>query len=109
MALAVTQAKEVAEGLHGCTRRFQQKHKKEAYNGWMQSVGFPVQERHGHTGLSPAQDHKDDEGTGASLTQREAERAGIVQPGEEKAQGISYQCVQIPHGGVKETKPDSSQ
>lgn len=55
MAPAVTRAKEIAEGLHGCTRRFQQKHRKEAYNGWKQVLGFPVQERHGHAGVSAAQ------------------------------------------------------
>jgi len=35
---------------------------------------------------SPAEGYKDDEGTGASLLRGEAEGAGLVQPGEEKAE-----------------------
>jgi len=38
-------------------------------------LGSPVQERHGHAGVSSAKDQEDDEGTGSS-----------VQPGEYKAQ-----------------------
>ena len=38
------------------------------------------------TGESPAQGYEDGEGTGASLLQGEAEGAGLVQPGEEKAE-----------------------
>lgn len=41
---------------------------------------FPVHESHGHTGVSPAKGHKDDEGTGASVTQGEAEGTGTLQP-----------------------------
>jgi len=35
---------------------------------------------------SPAQGYEDEEGTGASLLREEAEGAGLVQPGEEKAE-----------------------
>ena len=35
---------------------------------------------------SPAEGYKDDEGTGTSLLQGEAEGAGLVQPEEEKAE-----------------------
>ena len=40
----------------------------------------------GATGESPAEGYEDEEGTGASLLQGEAEGAGLVQPGEEKAE-----------------------
>ena len=36
--------------------------------------------------LQPAQGYEDEEGTGASLLRGEAEGAGLVQPGEEKAE-----------------------
>lgn len=48
----------------------------------MSSLISPVEEGCGHTGVSPAKDHKDDEENGASVHKR---RAGNVQPGEEKA------------------------
>jgi len=38
------------------------------------------------TGESPAEGYEDDEGAGASLLRGKAEGAGIVQPGEEKAE-----------------------
>ena len=38
------------------------------------------------TGESPAEGYEDGDGTGASLLQGEAEGAGLVQPGEEKAE-----------------------
>ena len=40
----------------------------------------------GATGESPAEGCEDEEGTGASLLRGEAEGAGLVQPGEEKAE-----------------------
>ena len=37
--------------------------------------------------------YKDDEGTGASVLQGEAEGAGLVQPEEEKAVREPYKCL----------------
>jgi len=42
---------------------------------------------HGHSGESLAKSHGSGEGLGAPVMQGEAERAGVVQPGEEKVQG----------------------
>lgn len=36
-------------------------------------MGSPVQERHGYTGVSPGQEHRDDEGTAAADMGGEAE------------------------------------
>ena len=46
-----------------------------------------MQERNGHTGESSVKGHKHNEGAGASLLEGKANGTGIVQPGEEKAQG----------------------
>ena len=67
-------------------------------------LGSPAQERHGLTGVTPAKAHKDDEGTGASLTWREAERAGTVYPGEEKARGDAIHVFKFLMGGSKEDR-----
>jgi len=48
-------------------------------------LGSPVREADGHTEANPAQDHSDGYRTRASLLREEAERAGAVHPGEEKA------------------------
>ena len=47
----------------------------------------------GATGESPAEGYEDDEGTGASLLQGKAEGAGLVQPGEEKAERGPNKCL----------------
>lgn len=47
-------------------------------------MGSSVQQRNGDTGASPADSHKDNYVTGASVVGGEAERAGNVQTGEEK-------------------------
>lgn len=59
-SLAVSQENEVAKGLHECTRRSQQKHKKDSHNMWKQGLSFPGPQRHGHTGERPAQCHNND-------------------------------------------------
>jgi len=46
-----------------------------------------MQERQRAFGEGPEEGHKDDERAGAPPLQREAEGAGLVQPGEKKAAG----------------------
>ena len=47
----------------------------------------PVQERQRAVGEGPEESHRDDQGTGAPPLRRQAEGAGLVQPGEEKLRG----------------------
>jgi len=66
----------------------------EASSGVLRPVlGSPVRERWGAAGESPAEGYKDGEGTGASLLRGEAEGAGLVQPGEEKAERGLSKCL----------------
>jgi len=53
----------------------------------------PVQQRHGLTETGPATGHKVDQRSGQSAIEKLS--VGTVQPGEEKVQGGSSQCVQI--------------
>ena len=46
-----------------------------------------MQERQGAVGEGPEENHKDDQRAEASHIKRQAEGAGLVQPGEEKAAG----------------------
>jgi len=46
-----------------------------------------VQERQRAVGEDPEEGHEDDQGDGAPPLQGQAEGAGLVQPGEEKAAG----------------------
>lgn len=70
-------------------------------------LGFSVQERHGHTGGSPAKDHEDDEGTGVFFLW--GDRVGNGQSREEKTQeGLNnYKCTWRESANRMET--DSSQ
>lgn len=49
-------------------------------------LGSTLLERCGHVGDTPAKGHEDAEGTGVSCLWQKAKEAGIVQPGEQKAQ-----------------------
>ena len=53
-------------------------------------LGPLVQERCGAIGKGPDEGHQDDERTGEPPLRRQAEGAGLVQPGEEKAAGTLY-------------------
>ena len=50
-------------------------------------VRAPVHERQRAAGEGPEEGHRDDQGAGAPLLQRQAEGAVLVQPAEEKAAG----------------------
>jgi len=65
-------------------------------------LGLPVGERHGHAGESAVKGHQDDEGAVTSLRGGKAERAGAVQPGEERAQGDLINVYQYLQGECKE-------
>jgi len=47
----------------------------------------PVQERQRAVGEGPEKGHKDDQGVGEPPLRGQAEGAGLIQPGEEKAAG----------------------
>lgn len=44
----------------------------------MSSFGFAEEERHGHTGLDPAERHQDGQEATAHEVQEDAERTGFV-------------------------------
>jgi len=50
-------------------------------------MGPPIQERQGGVGEGPEEGRKDDQRAAAPPIQRQAEGAGLVQSGEEKATG----------------------
>ena len=52
----------------------------------IQVWGPPVQERQGAVGEGPETSHRDDQRAGAPPLRRQAEGAGLVQPGEAKAE-----------------------
>jgi len=62
-----------------------------------------AQERHGPAGVSPEEDHKNDLRAGTPFLRGQAERAGAVQPGEEKAVGRPYCSLPVPDRGLQES------
>ena len=56
-------------------------------------LGSSVQERYQTSRDSPVEGHKDDEWSAVSPLLGEAEKPEAVQPGEEKTEGRSYQCL----------------
>jgi len=65
-----------------------------AFGGASNVVASPLElELWADTRESPAEGSEDDEGTGASLLRGEAEGAGLVQPGEEKAARGPSKCL----------------
>ena len=63
----------------------------------------PRQEGHGAVGAGPEEDHKDDQRAGAPPLRGQAERAGTLQPGEEKAPVGPNSGLPVPEGGLKES------
>jgi len=59
-----------------------------------------VQERHGPVGVHPDKGRKKDPRDGTPLLQGQAERAGTVQPGEEKARGRPKCGLSAPKGDL---------
>ena len=49
-----------------------------------------LQKRQGAVGEGPEEGHEDDQGTGAPPLRRQAEGAGLVQPGEKKTAVFQY-------------------
>ena len=71
----------------------------EASPGVLRSdVKSSVQERHGPVRVHPEEGHKNDLRDGTPLLQRQAERAGTVQPGEEKGPGRPESSLSVSAG-----------
>jgi len=62
-----------------------------------------AQERHGAVGAGPEDGHKNDLRDGTPLLGGEAERVGVVQPGEEMALGRPYCILPVPEEGLQES------
>ena len=59
-----------------------------------------IQERHGPVGLHPEEGHRNAPMDGTPLLQGQAERAGSVQHGEEKALERPESCLSVSKGGL---------
>ena len=63
----------------------------------------PTQKGHGAVGAGPEVGHKDDQRAGAPPLRGQAERVGVLQPGEEKAPRRPYSSLPVPEGGLQES------
>ena len=63
-------------------------------------LGSLAKERHGPVGAGPEEGHKNGQRAGTSLLGGKAERAGAVQPGEEKALGRPCCGLPVRKGGL---------
>ncbi|KAK4827360.1 hypothetical protein QYF61_017285 [Mycteria americana] len=59
-----------------------------------------AQQGHGAVGAGPEEGHENDPRAGAPLLRGQAERVGVVQPGEEKAAGRPYSSLPVLKGGL---------
>ena len=53
--------------------------------------------------MSPEEGHEDDQRAGAPLLRRQADRAAVLQPGEQKALGRPCSCLPVPKGALQES------
>ena len=68
------------------------------------SLGPPPEERCGVVGMGPKETHRDDQRAATPLLWRKAERAGVVQLGEEDAPGRPHWGLSVLKGTLQENK-----
>ncbi|TRZ26123.1 hypothetical protein HGM15179_000973 [Zosterops borbonicus] len=69
-------------------------------------LGSPAWEGHGPAGVSPEEDHNNDQRAGAPLLCRQTDRAGAAQSGQAKALGRPYHSFQFLKGATRELERD---
>ena len=70
----------------------------------MSSSEAPNRRGHGIVGAGPEEGHENDQRAGAPPLQRQAERAGAFQPGEEKAPGDCRETFQYLKGAYRKAR-----